>query len=73
MTTEATAIAKAAQQVHEAARTHKRSEFAHRRQARALMQTFDELRQICEENGIKVTVHQAKREDSHGRPDHPRT
>lgn len=67
MTDEATALAKAAQQVHEAARSHKRSEFAHRRQARALMKEYDELRKQCEELGITVVVHQAKKEDLHGR------
>lgn len=62
----ATALAKAAQQVHDAARVHKRSEFAHRRQARALMQTFDELQRICQQHGITIQITKAK-ESIHGR------
>lgn len=73
MTEEATAhpLAKAAVEVHNAARVHKRSEFAHRKQARALMQRFDELRRECEALGIKVTIDQAKGEDTHGQRTRP--
>ena len=60
MTDTATALAEAASaaadQLTAAARVHKQSEFAHRRQARALMQSLDRLRRICEEHGIELVV-----------------
>lgn len=56
MTAEATALAKATQQVRDAARAHKRSSSFHRKQARALMETFDELKAVCDAHGIKLEI-----------------
>lgn len=73
---EATALAQAAQQVYDAARSHKRSEAFHRKQARTLMQSLDELRRNCLELGITVTIIEAKETHVHGprntRPSHSR-
>ena len=52
----ATALAEAARELHAAARTHKRSEFQHRRQARDLMRKLDELRTVCNQLGIHLDL-----------------
>lgn len=60
MTTTATALAEAAsaaaQQLQESARAHKRSEFHHRKQARALMRELARLERVCAEHGITLSI-----------------
>lgn len=60
MTDSATALAQAAsaaaQQLQESARSHKRSEFHHRRQARDLQRQLALLRAVCAEHGITLTI-----------------
>lgn len=52
----ATALAQAATEIRAAARTHKRAEAMHRRQARALMRTLADLQAVCDELGIQLVV-----------------
>lgn len=54
MTTDATAIAQAADGLRAAARVHKRSAAAHRQEARNLMQKADELEAVCKAAGIQI-------------------
>jgi hypothetical protein len=58
------ALVNAAQAVYAAARTHKRSEIAHRRQARALMGEFHRLQRECQRLGITVEITETPRRAS---------
>lgn len=49
-------LAQAASALRTAARSHKRLEAQHRRQARDLMQQLDRLRVDCEELGITIQI-----------------
>lgn len=50
----ATALAQAESRLEESARTHKRLEAQHRRQAQADRQALDALKTACREAGITV-------------------
>ena len=52
----ARAAAQATQALIDAAREHKRLEFAHRRMAKHLMQTADELRTQLARYGIRLSL-----------------
>ncbi len=54
--TTARIVAQANQALIEAAREHKRLEFAHRRTAKRLMQTADDLRTQLAEYGIRLSI-----------------
>ena len=55
MTSDVTAaLSGAAQALHESARSHKRAEFQHRKQARELMRRLDELQRVCVAHGITL-------------------
>ena len=66
MTEQATVLTQAAQQLYDSARSHKRSEGFHRKQARLCMQQLDELKAKCREFGIEVEIVQAKENHVHG-------
>lgn len=66
-TEQATALAKAAQTLYDAARSHKRSEGFHRKQARLLMRELDGIRRTCAELGITLTIKTEAKETVHGR------
>jgi len=50
------ALVNAAQAVYAAARTHKRSESAHRRQAQVLMGEFHRLKRECQSLGLNIEI-----------------
>ena len=50
------ALRDAAQALHDSARTHKRAEFQHRKQARTLARSLDVLRDECERFGITLHI-----------------
>lgn len=51
-----TALDQAAEALQESARTHKRAEFQHRKQARELMRQLDRLRAECAARGIQLHI-----------------
>lgn len=50
------ALAEAARSLDEAARMHKRSEFAHRRHARLIRKQLADLEAACAQVGIRLTI-----------------
>lgn len=52
----ATAIAEAARSLEASARLHKRSEFAHRRQAREMRAKLAHLQAMCDRLGIRLVL-----------------
>jgi len=59
------ALSDAAQALHESARTHKRAEFQHRKQARDLMRRLDVLQRVCAEHGITLETSTAPEGKGH--------
>jgi hypothetical protein len=51
-----------AKTLQESARSHKRAEFHHRKQARLLMRQLDELRRECAKRGISLVIDTAPKE-----------
>jgi hypothetical protein len=49
-------VRRQAQELHASARAHKKAEFHHRKQARALMRQLDELRRECAARGITLEI-----------------
>lgn len=58
------ALTGAAQALQDSARSHKRAEFHHRRQARALTRKLDELRAALASYGITLEVDTAEEAES---------
>jgi len=48
------ALSDAAQALHESARSHKKMDFQHRKQARELMRRLAVLQRVCVEHGIEL-------------------
>jgi hypothetical protein len=51
-----------AEALQESARAHKRAEFHHRKQARALMRQLEDLRADCEKRGITLVIERHSQE-----------
>ena len=62
----ATALAQAARSLDEAARMHKRSEFAHRRQAQRLRQQLALIEAECARLGIRLVIEGTDGRRRHG-------
>lgn len=52
----AIALAQAASTIYAAARSHKRLEAMHRKQARELMAELDRVKDACERAGVRIEI-----------------